>query len=518
MSEKETSRTYNSILNSLVGIFTVVFNIILNLIVRITIIRTLGEEINGLHSLLQNILSIMATVETSMCMAMVIHLYEPVKNKDIENIGNILSFYKKLYFLLAGILFVFSLGFNFFLENLITISISMAKVRFYYFLFVLTFIFNYLTYVYRIVLFANQKNRVSSLSTLLAEVIFRGLAILLSIIFHSYGLFLLCFIGEKLLGNILCKRYVRRIFPQLRCSIFVQHGNSLKIKLFNTVKPLIVTRFAEVIQNSSQSILMSFLLGNIAIVGYYGNYNLVIGGVGLLYSQLGAAFTSSFGNLAIEKNLDRMHHAYRKSAFIMNVLSLILCSGFVACIQDFIVLFFGQQFLLSNMAVLILTMTLFITLLNIPVMSVQNAVGKHNLDVKNMLLQATFSIFFGYIGGSRYGIEGLLFGMLIPQIVFTTFFKGILIYKYVLQREISEFVFMICKTLFIGICVFLLSLVLMLKINTNVALGNIFIKGVLSVCVTSVFICLAYFRDRYFLEFMQILKNIGKKILCKGTR
>ena len=79
----EKSRTYNSIINSLFGIGASAITVVLNFFVRIILVRQLGAEINGLHNLFQSILSVMSLMELGISTAMIIHLYEPVKNNNI---------------------------------------------------------------------------------------------------------------------------------------------------------------------------------------------------------------------------------------------------------------------------------------------------------------------------------------------------------------------------------------------------------------------------------------------------
>lgn len=503
----EKSRTYNSILNSLIGILTAIVNIVINFTIRIAIVRALGEEINGLHSLLQNILSILTVFETSICTAMIIHLYQPMKSNDICTLNSILGFYKKIYFALA--LFIIGMGsiVNIFINKIITTSIPMRDVRCYFVLFIFTVAINYVTYTYRIVLFAAQRNRISSVATMIAELIFRGMAIIMAFTYKSYLLFLLCYVGERVLGNSICKWYARKIYVGLECNITNKSDQLLKEKLVKTVRPLILTRFAEVVQNSSQSILISLLIGNIAIVGYYGNYTLVIGAVGLLYSQLGAAFTSSFGNLSTERDVKRMQQAYNKTAFIMSSMAIIICAGFLACIQDFIKLVFGEPFLLSGKAMVILMFTMFISLINIPIVSVQNATGMHSIDSKNMVIQAIVSVFGGYVGGVYWGIEGLLTGMLIPLIVFTTISKNILISKSVLDMKIKECLGMTGRQVIVGVVVFGITDKITNLIDTMSCLINILLKGVISVVISVGIIYICSFKEKAFKEIMLLIKS-----------
>lgn len=486
----QKSRTYNSIFNSVIGIATAMFNIALNFFVRIVIVRTLGEEINGLHSLFQNIINIMAVVETSMCTAMIIHLYEPVKHDDVKELSRILSFYSRVYRALAvGFLAVGGI-LNVFLGSIITTDIPMRNAHMYFFLFTLSIAVSYLTYTYRVVLFAAQRNRISSIATLSAEIVFRGGAAISAILFRSYTVFLLCFIGEKLFGNLLCRFYVRRAYRGVNCLVKNEDNSQLRIKIMTTVKPLLVSRIADIVQNSSQSILISVLLGNIAVVGYYGNYVLVTGSVGLLFSQLGASFTSSFGNLATEHDKEKMYRAFRKTDFIMTSIALVICSGFLVCIQDFISLAFGHRFLLGSGAVIILTFTMYITLLNIPSISVQNATGRHDADVKNMIIQAICSVIFGSLGGTWFGMEGLLLGMLIPMVVFTTICKNVIIQKSVFEKSLKETLIQIVISIFKGVIVFFSVISTTFFIDTGLLWLNILLKGLITVIVSCAVICL----------------------------
>lgn len=516
MNVSQKSRTYNSIFNSIVGIFSAVLNVVLNFFVRIVIVRTLGEEINGLHSLFQNIINILAVVETSICTAMIIHLYEPIKNDNIYELSKILTLYDKIYKKLAIVFIVFGAIVNIFLEGFITTAIPMSSAHLYFFLFTLTMSASYFTYTYRVVLFASQKNRISSIATLVAEIIFRGGAAVTAMIFQNYTIFLLCFIGEKIFGNLICCLYVRKTYRGISCQLKNVDNSHLQTKIFATVKPLFISRIADIVQNSSQSILISLLLGNIAIVGYYGNYALVIGSVGLLFSQFGAAFTTSFGNLATENDCSKMYNAFRKAEFILIFIATVICSGFISCIQDFIALAFGPQFLLGNLVVVILTFTMFITLLNIPGISVQNATGCHDMDVNNMIIQALCSVIGGYIGGSYFGMEGLLMGMLIPLILFTTIVKNIIVQKNKFKKRGLQVLCHLGITLIRSLFIVSVVVICTIFINTNSLLLNIFIKGILSVIISVALLVMLSFKNPYFKNtiniFMPVILSVFKKI------
>lgn len=152
------SRTYNSISNSIYGILFSAVTVFLNFFVRIVLVRELGEEINGLHNLFQSITSVMLLMEMGISSAMIIHLYAPIKNHDIEEIKGIMGFYKKVYLYLAIAFMTVSILVSIFLINkLVKSSLPLNTVRIYFLLFALSFAFNYLTQYKRSILLQNRR-------------------------------------------------------------------------------------------------------------------------------------------------------------------------------------------------------------------------------------------------------------------------------------------------------------------------------------------------------------------------
>lgn len=109
-------------------------------------------------------------LELGISSAVIIHLYEPVKNEAYEEIKEIMSFYRGVYIKIAIIFSVVTFIFGISILPLVVhTTIDMAYVIGYYLVFSSSFTFDFLTYHKRSILFADQKNRISSLYTMLAE-------------------------------------------------------------------------------------------------------------------------------------------------------------------------------------------------------------------------------------------------------------------------------------------------------------------------------------------------------------
>lgn len=507
------SRTYNSIANSIYGIAASLITVALNFVVRVVLVRQLGEEINGINSLFQNVIGMMALMEMGISSAMIIHLYEPVKNSDKEVIAAIMGFYRKIYLYLAGAFAVLGVLVSLFLINrLVSSSISTDRVRFYFLLFSATFVINYLTYYKRSILFAEQKNRISISVTAACELVFRSLQIVLLLVWQSYPLFLFLLMLERLVSNGICNWYVDRHHPYLK-DLHLAISREKRQAIFRTVKPLMVNQTATTLQGTASSILISLLLGNVAIVGYFGVYLMVINVVRLLYSQLGGAFTSSFGSLAIENNHHHMEWTYRRTAFIFNWIACACGALFIACVDDLIFLFFGSNFVLDPLSVIIITASMLVTLINTPIISIQNAMGLHRYDAGALVIQAVLAVLMGYVCGLFWGMSGILSGLLVPTVWISLFRKGIIISRVAFSMPWQRFLCFMLPSIF---RIFVVTLLAFYSVRNLIPIspsfGSIFIKAVVALVLSLVIPSLTSFWTPEYKASMSLIKNIIGKI------
>ncbi len=513
---QSNSRTYNAISNSIYGITASIITVFLNFVVRLVLVKTLGEEINGINSLFQSTISVMTLMELGISSAMIIHLYEPVKLKDNHAIAAIMGFYRRIYIWVACFFGTVGLLVSIFmLDKMVTSSIPLFTVRIYFIIFLSAFVINYLTYYKRSLIYAEQKNRINASVSAACEIVFRGLQILTLLLLHNYFIFLILLAIEKLSGNIICQNYVDKKYPFLRHNrVAIQKEK--RIAIFNTIKPLMVNQTANVVQNASASIIIGILLGNVSIVGYYGVYQMVIGVVQLIFSQLGGAFTTSFGNLAVDGSNSAMETAYKNTMFVFNILACICGAVFIACVDDFVLLFFGSNFVLSPLNVALLALSMLIYLLSIPVISIQNAMGLHRYDAMAMVVQAFVAVFLGYIFGNLWDMPGILFGILLPMVYFTLFRKGIIIVKIAFNMGPGLFV----KNLFgYGILVFMVLGAVYLTtlfLDIEPSIVSIIVKLIISLLISVVTIFLFSCKKQEYAWATQLFRSGLKKIRNNG--
>ncbi|WP_303322632.1 lipopolysaccharide biosynthesis protein [Cloacibacillus evryensis] len=513
INEQTPSRTYNTITNSLFGVGASIITVALNFLVRVFLVRELGAEINGLHNLFQSVTNVVALMEMGFSSAMIMHLYKPIKEQDYQMTKSIMAFYRKVYLIIAVAFMTLCLFVDLFvLEHFVTTTIDMWNVRLYFALFAASFGLSYPTYHKTSILYAEQKNRIRSIATAVSELVFRGLQIVSIIAFHNYIIFLILLIFEKILANIICKIYVDRRHPYLNNYKMVEVDECIKKSILNTVRPLFISQTASTIQQSAKSILVSKLLGNVAIVGYFGNYQLVISATQLLFSQFGSAITSSFGNLAACGDKTRLYVAYRKTTFVMNWIAIILCAGYISCIQDFIRIIFGNSFVIGFSSVVLLTTEMCIYLFSIPIISIQNAMALHSKDKEIMILQAVIAIVTSYILGNIWGMPGILMGLLVPELTLTLINKGCVIYKTAFKKTSSLFIKLILIELTKAVVVITTCYYVSNIINTKSAMITLFLKGIIAIAICCILGLILSFRNPFFQEIICVVSARIRRI------
>lgn len=506
----KNSRTYNVVINTLFGIFSAIIIIGLNFIVRYFLVKILGEEINGIQSLFQNILNILLLMEVGISTSILIHLYSPIKHEEHEKIRLIMKFYKKLYINLSFIFTFVALVFSFFfLDKIITTNLSMRIVRLYFILFILTSSINYFTYYKQTILYAEQKNRIIVIINTIAQLLFRPISIILIYLYKNYFILLLMLVLERLIVNIICMKYVNKNYPYLNKKIEGELEEEDKIKIFNTAKPIFLNNVSASLQKSSSSILVSIISKNIALVGYLGAYQLIISAIEMLFSQFGAAFTSSFGNLYVEKNKEKMYQVYLKINFILNNITIFISTSFLFSIQNFIIIVFGKNFILDYSTVLLLSLNLVLYLVNIPVISIQNATGLHKKDNKLMLLQAIVSISLGYLLGKTYGINGIFIANLFSVLIFTIGYKGFIINKEIFGNTLKKYAEYIIKELLKILIIIVFIAILNSFLIMELSILNLIYRIFIVININILYLFTTNFKNPFFLEMIEKMKKSG---------
>lgn len=435
METSSNSRTQNAINNSISGMIAFVFVMIATMATRIMFARYFGQELLGLNSLYTAILQILQVTELGIGHAMIIFLYEPITKNNQEKIKSIMRLYKKVNILFAVFLLLFGLLVQeLFLPRIVDVSIELPMVKLYYFLFLLGVVCSYLYAYSKSILYAEQNNRFIAKVNAKQKVVISCAQLIAIFCYDSYIGYLVLQIIGYLVENLICHFYVSKKHPYINEKDYDSLSADERKKIIGLIKPLFVVQLADKLLSQTTSVLINQYV-NIVTLGMYSNYYIIFTACTGLFMPLGAALTTSYGNLAVSATPKEKYRAYDKSYVVLHMIALLFCVYFVSFIQDFILIAFKDEYLLTDTFCILMTVYLYLTLIKTIYYSYQNAMGLHRLDQLQMIMSVFFNVVGSIIGAKVWGLNGIIAATILSLIVFPILFKGRALYIHAFDEQ-----------------------------------------------------------------------------------
>lgn len=425
-----SSRTYKSLKNSVVASAFFAVTFVLSFVSRRILLRGLGADILGLNTLAGSLLSFLNLAELGIGTAVAVTLYKPLLEKDQEKVSQIVSiqgwFYRRVAWAIVGgsavMMCFFPLIFK---SSGLPILYAFASYSVLLFSSLLGYFFNYR----QIVLSASQQQyriQYSYSSVNILKVVAQMLAV--SLLAHKYLWWLLLEALFTVIGTVTLNIQVRKAFPDLVTD--VRGGGSLRRfypDVMAKVKQVFVHRIGTFTLTQTSPVII-YAYASLAAVTSYGNYMVIFNGI---MSALNAVFNgvyASVGNLVAEGDRSRIYSVFRElfSFRFLIVGTLSFCMYRMA--SSFIGLWVGQEFILDRVTVLLITLLFFIRTSREVVDSFNSAYGLFH-DVWAPLAEAAINISCSILFGLRWGIAGILAGVLLSQVIIILLWKPYLLYS-----------------------------------------------------------------------------------------
>lgn len=501
-------RTKIVFLNSISGSLSAFVSLICNYILRIAIAKFLGDEIFGINSMFTTILITLQIVDVGFGTSIIIHLYKEFVKNDYGIISEYVSYYKKVYFYIGLFIFVAGLLLDLFCLSLfINTTVPLIEVQSYFIIFLLGVVLKYFTLYKSCVLYADQKNRIVTNQRQLVDVVFLFIQLFFLYSTKSFYLFLLLKGAQDVTANLFIIRYVNKHYPLIESKTKCR-DKEIFGKIITTLKPIAVHRISDTIASSASVIIMGVCNLSIVIVGYYSNYTMILTAILMLVSQIGIAFTSSFGNLSASGDKERVIGVYNKSLNIFLVAAVALSILFLSSVSDFIAVVFGSGFVLNPMAELMITGQLFFTVVASFLRSIQNATGTHYIDLWIMILQSLLSIVLPIGLFFIWGFNGILLGGVVPIFVCTVLIKGKRLTELYDESLIRHYILSIIKYLVLIIATSVIVVIIKKYVVFNNSVVDFIVHSLIGLMMVALFLFYTYKRDQN--VYKSLIKNLRR--------
>ena len=412
------SRTKNTARNMKFGTLNQTVNILLNFVNRTLIIQVLGVEYLGINSLFADVLMMLSLADLGLNTAMVYSFYQPLAQNDQKKIAGLTKFYKKVYMFIALTVAVIGLACVPFLGYIVNLDSPIPYLELYYLFFLANTVISYL-FVYKTsIINADQKNYLISKYQMWMNVAKTLLQSIFLLIISNFFIYLLIQVVATFANNLIASRKADQLYPYLK---EVDHHLTKpeKKSIFENMKSMFVYKVSRVFLNGTDNVLISILVGTIA-VGFYANYYLVTMAVNRFIRIFFTSASASIGNVVATESPKKRFEIFQS----MQTISLIISSAATVCLyvlfNDLINVWLGSKYLLDGVILIAIVVNFYLNTVMQPIWSYRDATGLFVQMKFIMLLAAAVNIALSIPMGIFFGMSGILFASAIARL--TTYF------------------------------------------------------------------------------------------------
>ena len=452
----KTERMKNSFFNSISNVLILFSNTIFSFIVRTFFIKILGEQCLGLDGLFTNILSLLSLSELGISTAVSFSLYKPLAEKNDLHTSKLITFYKKVYRIIAAVILVTSLFLLPFLKYIVNGYTVNYNIYIIYSLYVLNTILSYLTTYKTIVIDADQKTYLLTGIRIIFNVLTYGLQLIILLLTKNLIFYLIIQLIFRHLERVITNYYIDKkyINVNFNCKEKIDKEDSEKIK--ENVKGILFHKIGNYAVNGTDNILISSIV-NISTTGIYSNYISLVSIIKSLIGGIISSATSSFGNLNITDKSETKFYIFNIMDLICFLITGLFSVGIYFLINIFIQLWIGNSYLLNNVCVIIIVANFYLNSMLQSIETVKSSTGLYYQDRYIPLIQAIINLILSFVLGRQFGLTGILLATTVSYVLTVSWSKAYIIYKYVFHKSIILYLKKQIKNFIILVLTFLMT-------------------------------------------------------------
>ena len=448
-------RTRKSLRNSTIALILQTVAMLVGFFSRRIFIRVLGVEIMGLNSTIASILDFLNLAELGIGTAVAVTLYKPLLQRDKDAVREIIALQGRLYriigaIVLAGSAVVFCFMPRIFSKSDLPLWYPYATYAVLLYSSLLWYFFNYK----KNLLFADQDNYKVLLCTKLVALVKLVLQ-MLAVLYLEQGY--LWWLGLEAaaatVSTILIAIIVDRNYPYLREKVPV--ALSLREKYPGVIRKTQYIAFHKLggyaVARSSPIFIYAYT--SLAVVGYYGNYLVLTTNLTAILTALYSGISASVGNMVAEGDKKLILKVFRElfSSRMLIVGVCCICLWFLT--DPFVSLWLGPEYVLSHTTLALIIAQFFISNTRNIVDDYLTAYGLFR-DIWSPVTEAAINVGLSILLGSRYGLNGVLLGVLISQLIITFSWKPFFLFRCALYEPLSFYLSLYARCLVPGLLAF----------------------------------------------------------------
>lgn len=414
-----------AIKNSMVGLISQFITLIIQFLTRSIFIQYLGVEMLGISSTFSSILNTLSLTELGFQSAVVYSLYNPLVKKEYNRVNEIMNVLKIIYGVIGCFIIVGGIICCPFL-NMVLSGVEMSKtIYLIFFIQVSNSASSYLLAYKRALFHADGKGYLTQSIDTASNIIFSLLKIIVVIKTSNYIYFVTLTTLQTIVSNLIVNLSIRKKYSFLKNTKF---NVDIFKGIWGNVKNLFVSKIAFYIYSSTDSIIISSILGTVS-VGYLVNYTTIINSIKAFTISILRPITPIIGKLlAEESDSEKNEKIFRSYTYIRYMIACVTIIPAIALTQSFICSWVGEKYLLSDIIVWLYGLDLYIHIVHTSLCDFITGSGLFRADRNIEIIGAVSNLLVSLILVYIFGMPGVLVGTVVSQVVFWIC-RSVVVYK-----------------------------------------------------------------------------------------
>lgn len=408
------------------------------ILIRRYIILYLGNDINGLNSLFLNLLDVLSIAELGIGEAITYSMYSPIIEKRVHQVGAIYNCIKRIYRIIAVVIFAAGLMLMPFLKTLTkdyeSINVNM------YLSFGFMLVSTCITYLYgpESALFTAHKQQYVVTAVLAGGRIFQyAMQIIVLVMTRSFTYFL----GARIVAS-LCQWGVIKVLATRRYREYLHtayriDGETMH-EIRNNVGAMFMHKIGAVLVTSIDSICISTFVG-IVELGKYVNYTTIMTSMTGVLAMFFSPLTAVIGHLYIRAE-KKVFQAYFNFLHGFNmIIGFIFFLGYYAVIDCLIYILFGENLEMTSGVTKVIVINYFCWFSRKASLLFRDATGLFYQDRWKSMVEGLVNLILSWLFVRYWGIIGVLIATILTNIGICMIVEPYILHKYVFKSSCKKF-------------------------------------------------------------------------------
>lgn len=498
-------RTEKALKNAVSSLASYIVLAILGFIIQRVLKDSMGAEYLGISGLFTNIISSLSVIELGFGSAIIVNMYRPVAENNTDEIIALLHFYKKVYAIIASVVFFAGMCILPFVDIIIGETTVRIPTKAIFLLYLVDVVASYLMTYKRSILYANQKSYYITWIHMVVVIVTNIMQIIFLITIKNYFVYLATSIVLRFIENIIINCIIDKIYPYVNQKGSYLLTQTVKDDIKKKVFGLVFHKTASFVVFGTDNIIISMVPGlGIIMVGIYSSYSMITTKLTTLIDSIFSSITAGVGNLLIEENKEKSYNMFKNFQFINTWIYVFFSISFYYISFPFIELWMGKDFVMDEATVLVIAINLFIGGLRASFGTFKNAAGIFYEDRYIPLLEALINIIVSIPLAFVLGLKGVLIGTLCSNMLLYLYSYRKFVYGLIFGKGAYIYFKDLLKCIFVYIVVFSLTACVMSFVHFESAWIQLIIVTLICLVVPNIIIVLLYYTTDEFVFFKSL--------------